>query len=168
MALKRVFSALDESVEGDFGGIRNKAEHGAVKVAPGGGHDAVGQPASELDALAVDFAVVGAREVDALKAAGGAGRGGAHGLNRYVAVASNPHHVAGRNFVHFVSRYAKCGLDYGALRGDYGHFVVHEVEGGANPVRVAHQEGVALADDSAHGVSTVPVAASFLEHTRKV
>ena len=163
-----VFYPFDEAVEGHLGGVGNEGEYGVVYVVPDGLQNRIRQLTAQSQAFLVNFCVVAAGEVNALKRAIAPRSGGQNGGDFHFCVGFYPKGVAGGELVNGVKRSVKGGLDDWPLGGNHRHFVVDVVISGADSVRITQHKGVSLANHARHGVATVPTLGGSAQNFRNV
>ena len=157
-----------QPVPGYFGRVRDVGEDRLIMVVADEANHLVGEGGAEGFPFGVDVRVVTAREIDALKGAMPPFAWWVDGLHRMAPVGLHDERGAGRELLDFGLGRADDGHECDALRGDGDQVVRADEPAGADAVRVADDEGVAVADEAGDGVATVPVLGRLAENIADV
>ena len=156
--------SLGEAIEGHFRRVGDEGEDGVRGVISHSLKHGHGELFAEFLALLVDVAVATAREVDALKRAGGILLGLKDLLDGVGAVALHQQGVAWLQLLYVVAFEVERSLKHRALTGQGDNLIVHEVERRADSPWVADGEHLARPRQAAHHIAAVEVLHGGLEH----
>ena len=132
--------AVEHTIVGHLGGIRDIGEDGVLGVVVHGLKDRLRELPAEFLAFLIYIGVGAAREVDTLEGTGRIAALGEDLLQDDIAVLIDDKGLAGLKLPDVAALQVERGLQHGALAGQHYHLVVLIVERGTDTPRVAHGE----------------------------
>ena len=155
--------ALNHAVKGYFGSVWNVGEHSVLHIVVHCFQYLFAKQAAQLLALAVNRSIAAAREINPLKRTGLLFQRFAEHILAHPAVLFHNQGMAGLYLFNFFDRNVKGRLKGGPFGCRNHNLVILKVIGRAYAYRVAHNKGVAVAQNAGYGITAIPAFGRFAE-----